>query len=402
MSRPRLPRVQLVCEQCDKQFSLAPSQIKQGRGKFCSRDCQDIGRRRTVLLTCEQCGKEFSLCPSQIERQAGRFCSRQCLAASMQGQLFPNPNHPTLPIGSRRMRLDGYVEIKVGPSQGYNGWALEHRVVAEEKYGRPIEPGEHVHHLNSIRSDNDPSNLEIVDAGTHGAISNQQGAQQRKQLRQENTALRAMVERYQHLYGSLPPVLEVQERPHICEHCGAAYQPAKPSDVRDSRYCSNDCRLAAMHVKAKAYHASRRPAPITCQYEPCSKVFQVPWNRLAQAKYCSRACQSAAQRLPVAEKTCEVCQAPYTPRLDGAAKSRFCSIACRRVGLAVDWRGRANPRRGFEPPAAQMCAYCAQSYRPRFRAEAEASRYCSRVCWRQAVKRKVTLRLVSTEEELHA
>ncbi|WP_209446402.1 HNH endonuclease [Streptomyces sp. MZ04] len=37
----------------------------------------------------------------------------------------------------------------------------EHRVVMEREIGRPLERGETVHHINGVRDDNRPENLEI-------------------------------------------------------------------------------------------------------------------------------------------------------------------------------------------------------------------------------------------------
>jgi hypothetical protein len=42
-----------------------------------------------------------------------------------------------------------------------NGMALEHRVVAAEARGRPLESNERVHHIDGNRSNNDPANLEV-------------------------------------------------------------------------------------------------------------------------------------------------------------------------------------------------------------------------------------------------
>lgn len=72
--------------------------------------------------------------------------------------------------GGRTVASNGYVLIRVSPDHhlaDVRGYAYEHRIVAEQKIGRRLNPGEQVHHINGNRQDNEPANLHVVESIAH-------------------------------------------------------------------------------------------------------------------------------------------------------------------------------------------------------------------------------------------
>ena len=105
---------------------------------------------------CTCCGKEIYRPPSQ--RKRGRpFCSRQCHMRLLNAEL--NPTRMTTEV-KEKLRA---ARLNSGAGKSYRKLRArhEHRVVAELMLGRPLRPGEVVHHKDGDIRNNSPDNLTV-------------------------------------------------------------------------------------------------------------------------------------------------------------------------------------------------------------------------------------------------
>jgi len=64
--------------------------------------------------------------------------------------------------GGKRIHSDGYVWIlKKDHPFSVQGYVLEHRLVMEKILGRELKRSEVVHHINGVKDDNRPDNLQL-------------------------------------------------------------------------------------------------------------------------------------------------------------------------------------------------------------------------------------------------
>ena len=163
-----------LCLECKRKFSRLTSYVKKKNPRFCSVPCArkyQRGKAHPQLRgfpredrVCETCRIAFR--PKRSSAPA-RFCSNACKFTGNRGPNAPNWK------GGRLIDKSGYVLIRRPEHPrakkffGIRCYVREHIVVIEQKLGRSLSKGETVHHINGVKSDNRPENLELRHGG-HG------------------------------------------------------------------------------------------------------------------------------------------------------------------------------------------------------------------------------------------
>lgn len=131
-----------------------------------------------IEVACDWCGKIILKYPSRVGPH--NFCCRECLANYSSKSKNPDgyaelkdythiSEHMTAlneQLNPERMTFQTRAKLRAARIDSGSGRAYTktfgqhtHRVVAEQKLGRPLRPGEVVHHLDGNPRNNDPQNL---------------------------------------------------------------------------------------------------------------------------------------------------------------------------------------------------------------------------------------------------
>ena len=137
-------KTKVKCGGCGKIFDAKPSEVRRGKGNYCSRSCYFLYRLRQRTISCEFCGILFERHNAQR-----RYCSREC---------FQNAINLEIVHDYRTYETGGYF---------YRNGKPLHRIIAERVLGRPMKETERIHHVNMDKKDNRNGNLLICDQSYH-------------------------------------------------------------------------------------------------------------------------------------------------------------------------------------------------------------------------------------------
>lgn len=147
------------CDSCDKVYNCKPSKLREEN--YCSGACRS--EAKTVVKPCWNCGTPVKrwLSVSNGEFCCSPACSRLFKQHNMR-QLNAELNPTRMTVEVRTKLREKHVGKGEGKAYRKTFGKHTHRVVAAEKAGRELLPGEVVHHIDGNKLNNHPDNLEIL------------------------------------------------------------------------------------------------------------------------------------------------------------------------------------------------------------------------------------------------
>ena len=140
-------------------------------------------KRCLILLLCPNCKKERWVQKRYSKKQVNPIVCLRCYFANNLGKNSSRWN------GGKNLNAQGYIMIlAVGhPLARKNGYILEHRLIAAERWGIFAVMGMHVHHKDGNKQNNSTENLELIAPDKHHSLHNRGENSLQKVVGEPNT-----------------------------------------------------------------------------------------------------------------------------------------------------------------------------------------------------------------------
>ena len=148
--------VEVICENCEKQFLKSEIATKETNRHFCSQECYRAKvQAKHMELICDQCGEPFNWRVRNKSSKSGlRFCSRKCKDQAQRIGGLVIPSH----YGTTEFK---YREI------AFRNYPKKCEMCDYDTYEQGLE----VHHLDGDRQNNDKCNLMVLCGTCHRLVT---------------------------------------------------------------------------------------------------------------------------------------------------------------------------------------------------------------------------------------
>lgn len=105
--------MQMICQYCNSTFYEKPARVRDGKGKYCSKQCYGDARGRPIEKQCLVCSTTFKAFRKDIRKGLGKYCGYICYWATLKGKvgaLSPSWQGGLTPINSRIRGSRNYIE----------------------------------------------------------------------------------------------------------------------------------------------------------------------------------------------------------------------------------------------------------------------------------------------------